>query len=153
MKRLPSLLLAAVVAAAPGGLSAQAPTKTPPLTEPTIQSGGEVAATTGVEVWLGMVDDGRYEDSWQAAASIFKKNFPPEQWLTLLKGRRQPLGKLISRKVTDKQFSSTLAGAPVGQYVTLQYDTSFENKQSAVEKVTAMLDVDGQWRVVGYFVH
>ena len=154
MKLAPSLLLAAAAAiAAPGPLPAQTPTKTPPPSEPTIKSGGDVAAAPGPEGGLGMVDDGRYADSWQAAASLFKKNFPQEQWVTLLKDHRQPLGKLLSRQVTNKQFSPTLAGAPAGQYVTFQYDTSFENKKTAVEKVTAVLDVDGQWRVVGYFVH
>jgi ribosomal protein S17E len=41
---------------------------------------------------------------------------------------------------------------PDGKYVVIKYDTSFENKKSAVETVTPMLDKDGKWRVAGYFI-
>ena len=34
----------------------------------------------------------------------------------------------------------------------IQYDSVFENKDSAVETVTPMLDPDGTWRVSGYFI-
>jgi len=34
----------------------------------------------------------------------------------------------------------------------IQFDAVFENKSSAVETVTPMLDPDGVWRVSGYFV-
>jgi len=43
-------------------------------------------------------------------------------------------------------------GAPDGKYVIIQFETSFENKASAVETVTPMQDADGVWRVAGYFV-
>jgi len=41
---------------------------------------------------------------------------------------------------------------PDGEYVVIQYDSSFEHKQSAVETVTPMLDKDGKWRVSGYYI-
>jgi hypothetical protein len=34
----------------------------------------------------------------------------------------------------------------------IQFETSFANKQRAVETVTPMLDTDGAWRVSGYYV-
>jgi hypothetical protein len=45
-----------------------------------------------------------------------------------------------------------LPGAPDGQYVIIQFETSFENKQNAVETVTPMLDTDSQWRISGYYI-
>jgi ribosomal protein S17E len=36
--------------------------------------------------------------------------------------------------------------------VVIQFDASFENKKSAIETVTPMLDKDGKWRVAGYYV-
>jgi hypothetical protein len=47
---------------------------------------------------------------------------------------------------------TSLAGAPDGEYVVIQYETSFENKKSSIETVTPMLDKDGKWRVSGYYV-
>ena len=155
MKLLPGLFLATLLllASGPAGVRAQSPTKGPDPVEPTIQSGGEVAATAAVEVWLGQVDDGRYPDSWQSAASLFKKVVPQERWIEILKGNRQPCGKVLSRHLKSRQFTRTLPGAPEGQYVVLQYDTSFEHRATATETVSTMLDVDGQWRTAGYFVH
>jgi len=34
----------------------------------------------------------------------------------------------------------------------VQYESSFEHKQSTVETVTPMLHKDGKWRVSGYFI-
>ena len=152
MKLVPGLFLAAVLVA-PGSLLAQGPGANAHPLEPTIASGGEIAATTGVEVWLAIVDDGRYADSWQAAASIFKQTVPQEKWLSIMKDHRQALGKVLSRHIRTKQYSKALPGAPGGQYVSFVYDTSFENRPTAVETITCVLDVDGQWRVSGYFVH
>ncbi len=45
---------------------------------------------------------------------------------------------------------TSLPGAPDGEYVVIQIQTSFENKKSAVETITPMLDKDGRWRVSGY---
>ena len=146
------LFAVAVALASSRFVCAQGPgANTHPL-EPTIASGGEIAATTGVEVWLATVDDGRYPDSWQSAGSIFKKVVDKDHWIEILKTNRQPLGKLLSRHVTSKQFVRSLPGAPEGQYVEFKYDASFEHRKAAVETITALLDSDGQWRVVGYFV-
>ncbi len=133
-------------------LAAQGPNRPTTAAEPAIQSGGEVAAAAAVDVWLGLVDDGRFPESWQSGASIFKKAVVQEQWLALMNSRRQPLGKLLSRKNVSKVFTHSIPNAPDAQYVVLQYDTSFQNKNAAAETITAMLDVDGQWRVAGYFV-
>lgn len=65
---------------------------------------------------------------------------------------RKPLGAVLSRTFKLAKYSTSLPGAPDGQYVVIQYDTSFENKKSAVETITPMLDRDGQWRVSGYFI-
>jgi hypothetical protein len=45
-----------------------------------------------------------------------------------------------------------LPGAPDGQYVVMQFETSFANKKSAIETVTFMLEKDGQWKSAGYFI-
>ena len=54
--------------------------------------------------------------------------------------------------MVSKTYAEALPGAPDGKYVVVQYRTSFERKESAVETVTPMLDEDGRWRVSGYFI-
>ena len=65
---------------------------------------------------------------------------------------RKPLGNVLSRNLMFTKYTNTLPGAPDGEYVVIQYKTSFENKASAVETVTPMLDTDGIWRVSGYYI-
>jgi hypothetical protein len=63
-----------------------------------------------------------------------------------------PLGKVLKRTIKSSQYATSLPGAPDGEYVVIQYETSFANKKSAVETITPMLDKDGKWRVSGYYI-
>lgn len=112
----------------------------------------EQVAQQSAESWLAMVDSGKYAESWQEASSLFKGHVTSDRWQGMVKPVREPLGKVTSRKFKSANYTKTLPGAPDGQYVVIQYDTSFENKQSAVETITPMLDKDGKWRVSGYLI-
>jgi hypothetical protein len=115
----------------------------------------EIAEKKAIEssnAWLKLVDEGRYSKSWQTAAELLKNAITEEQWNQSLNGVRKPLGKVIRRNVKSKQYTSSLPGAPDGEYVVIQYETSFENKKAAIETVTPMLDQDGKWRVSGYYI-
>jgi len=112
----------------------------------------EKAAVKAAEAWLGLVDSGKYDESWKEAAQMFRGAVQQGQWSAQVKGVRDPLGKLVKRKVSSKQYTKTLPGAPDGEYVVIQFISSFENKKNAVETVTPMLDKDGKWRVSGYYI-
>jgi hypothetical protein len=112
----------------------------------------ERAAIDSAEAWLELVDEGDYAGSWDAAAGHFKSVVEQGQWMLAMESSRRPFGKNISRKLLSKTYSTTLPGAPDGEYVVIQYEASFENKASAVETITPMLDKDGKWRVSGYFM-
>ena len=123
-----------------------APSPTPP-----IQSGGDVAATAAAEVWLALVDDGQFEKSWQTGARILQGVVTEKDWVGLAQKKRPPLGKVISRKVEQTSSTTSLPGAPAGQYVVLQFNTKFEHKEVARETVTVALD-GGEWKVSGYYI-
>lgn len=112
----------------------------------------EKTAVTIAEKWLGLVDEGKYGESWKEAAEFFRNAIKQEQWEQSLQAVRKPLGKLISRQVKTKTYKTSLPGAPDGEYVVIQFETSFENKKSAIETVTPMLDKDRTWRVSGYYI-
>jgi len=115
-------------------------------------AGKEAAAVSVAEKWLATIDAGKYAASWNESAEIFRNAVKSEQWEQSLKAVRKPLGKLVSRKVQTKVYKTSLAGAPDGEYVVIQFETSFENKKAAIETVTPMLDKDGKWRVSGYYL-
>jgi hypothetical protein len=110
------------------------------------------AAEGASEAWLKFVDSGDYSQSWIEASSYLKAAVTEKEWEQKVTAARQPLGALISRKLQSAQYTTTLPGAPDGEYVVIRYDTSFANKKSAIETVTPMLDKDGQWRVSGYYI-
>lgn len=112
----------------------------------------EELAQKSADAWLKLVDSGKYADSWKEAAQIFRAHVSKEQWQNTIRATRSPLGNLQSRKLKSATYRTSLPGAPDGQYVVLQYDSSFERKQSAIETVTPMLEQDGLWRVSGYFI-
>lgn len=92
------------------------------------QSEKEKVAVAGAEKWLGIVDDGKYGESWKEAAEYFRNAVKQDQWEQAVQAVRKPLGKLIARKVKSISYKTSLPGAPDGQYVVIEFETSFENK-------------------------
>jgi len=109
-------------------------------------------AQESAKSWLALVDAGKYSQSWNQAASFFKERVTAQKWESAVKSVRDPLGKLESRILKSSQYTQTMPGTPDGEYVILQFETTFEKKKAAIETVTPMKDQDGQWRVAGYFI-
>jgi hypothetical protein len=109
-------------------------------------------AQPGAEAWLGLVDAGRYAESWTEAAAYFKGAVDAKSWERQVGAVRTPIGKLQSRAVKSAKAATSLPGAPDGEYVVFQFDTSFERKATAVETVTVSKETDGAWRVSGYYI-
>jgi hypothetical protein len=112
----------------------------------------EQLAQKSAEAWLILVDSGKYAQSWDEAAQVFKSAVTKDQWQSALGTVRTPQGKILSRTLKSATYTKTLPDAPDGEYVVIQYDTNFEHKQAAVETVVPMRDKDGEWRVSGYFI-
>jgi uncharacterized protein DUF4019 len=112
----------------------------------------EQSAQLAAETWLRQVDAGEYAASWQAASAYFQGAVTEKALAAALQGVREPLGKVVSRKLQRAQYTTSLPGAPDGHYVVMQFDTRFEHKQSAVETVTFMQEKDGRWKAAGYYI-
>lgn len=112
----------------------------------------EKKAVKAAESWLGLVDAGEYAKSWDQSSELFRNAITKEKWEQSLHAARRPFGALVSRKVKSTQYATALPGAPDGEYVVIQFTTTFENKKSAVETITPMKDPDGRWRVSGYYI-
>jgi hypothetical protein len=110
------------------------------------------AAQISTEQWLSLIDSQNYSASWETAASGFRARITSEQWTTAAQGARAPLGAMKSRTLKGATSTTTLPGAPDGQYVVFQFNTTFEQKAAGVETVTAIREADGTWRVGGYFI-
>ncbi len=112
----------------------------------------EAAATSAAESWLVLVEDEKYGDTWDETAAIFKKAISREDWIQALQSVREPLKKTLNREIQSCTYRISLPNVPDGEYVIIQYETSFENKKSATETITLALEKNDTWRVAGYFI-
>ncbi|WP_394203696.1 DUF4019 domain-containing protein [Shewanella waksmanii] len=102
--------------------------------------------------WLNLVDNGKYDASWQHADTLFQSQLSMSKWNDALKGSRTPLGQVVERTIISRNAFQSLPGVPDGEYLILQFSTQFAHKQSAVETLTLSKD-SGQWLPVGYFIN
>ena len=109
-------------------------------------------AIMAAEDFLLLIDTAQYGKSWDASSSLFQGQVPKDTWIQQISAIRSALGKLNKREIINAQYMTTLPGAPDGEYVVIQYESSFDSKQNGVETVTPMLDKDAQWRVSGYYI-
>lgn len=109
-------------------------------------------AQASAEAWLSVIDNQNYAASWDAAASAFRSAITKEKWEAAAEAVRTPLGPMKSRQLASAKSTTTLPGAPDGEYVVFQFTTRFEQKAAAVETVTEVKEKDGTWHVGGYFI-
>jgi len=117
-----------------------------------VEARPEDAAQPAAAAWLALVDAGKFMESWEAMSPGFKKKVSQRKWKSIVEEIRKPPGKFTTRKLKSAEYSKELPGAPEGEFVMLQYDSAFERKPAAVEKITLILGQDLNWRVSSYAV-
>jgi hypothetical protein len=84
----------------------------------------EGLAQQSSDAWLALTDQGKYADGYQEAAQYFKNAVTKDQWESAMHASREPFGKVLSRKLKSAKYTKMLPGAPDGEYVVIQYDSS-----------------------------
>jgi len=102
--------------------------------------------------WLVLADRLDYEATWNSSSELFQTAIDVADWTRSLKAARSPLGENLSRSIDHIEPMNNPAGAPDGEYIKLQFNSSFEKKQTAGETVTLVKENNGQWRLAGYFI-
>ncbi len=103
-------------------------------------------------LWLEVVDQGRYDESWDQTSDKFKAAMGKEEWTEKLDFYREPLGKVKSRELLDKGLFESIPNHPGLRMMVLQFNSSFEDKEFAVETVSTVSMNGGPWQVAGYFI-
>ena len=112
----------------------------------------EQAAIQIAEKWLSLIDEGKYEESWDESASMFKNAVTKEQWVENMTINRPPFGKVLERVIKEKSYETNIVGKPDREHVIIQFQTKFEHKAHGIETITPTKDSDGVWRVWGYYI-
>ena len=94
--------------------------------------------------FLLLIDQGRWEDSYKATGSSFRKQNTVQVWAAASEQARRPLGAVTSRTFVSQE---NLPAPPAG-YEVVKFRTSFANKADMVETVTLDRE-NGGWHVVG----
>lgn len=110
------------------------------------------AAQVAARAWLNLVDGGRYGESWDGAATLFRDAVTRSGWDDAVRKARGPFEPLGERALLSASFQARLPSAPPGRYVVLLYETKAGGGKTVVEMVTPMKDEDGRWRVAGYYI-
>jgi hypothetical protein len=119
----------------------------PPTEDPHMAE--EQAAERQALGFLGYLDQGRYADSYAYTGMLIRTQLDRDAYATQIAKTRAGVGTLQSRELVDAGYTTTVSGAPEGQYVILHYQASFANRPDAVETVYLGL-AKGYWRVDGY---
>lgn len=104
----------------------------------------ETEVETSARNWLALVDQGRWEESWKATGTPFRKLNTSQVWASVSERVRAPLGAMLSRTLISQEN----VPAPPEGYEVIKFRTSFANKADAVETLSLIREEDG-WRVVG----
>lgn len=115
------------------------------------------AARTAAEHWLEIVDDGRYEESWEAASPRFRRSMArfgkgSGFWVKALTTSRGSLGEVETRTLIRSQESTSFPGADPGRFYELVYQGDFHAHEAVFETIIVTLDDDSEWRVYHYVI-
>jgi hypothetical protein len=148
MKLLIAVLLLATPLAAPVRTASAAPDIAPVATSDT--AAAVAAATRAAESWLRLVDEGRYDSSWEDAAPAFQEAVSKEEWEQTLAQVRLPLEPMGARTVRMTRYLENPPQAPPGIYVLVQFET--QSAAGPVIETVVPMRAGEDWKVSGYFV-
>jgi hypothetical protein len=145
---LPVLLLSAMTTFAQQQTAAPAATQAPPAASaPAIPADAPHAA----DIQAARQDDGKFDQAYQQMGMTVHRQISQEQWKQQLKATRAKSGPLESRIFQYPNYTTTLKGAPAGQYVLLNYLCTFTSHRTTPETVV-MAKVSTGWIVAGFRV-
>jgi hypothetical protein len=111
----------------------------------------EVAAERQALGFVGYLDQGRFADSYAYTGMLIRAQLDRDAFSTQIQKTRAGTGALQSRELMDASYSTSVPGAPEGQYVILHYHAGFANRPDTVETVTLAF-ANGYWRIAGYYI-
>ena len=110
------------------------------------------ASMESAEKFLTYIDAGDWQGSWDASGAFFQSQASAEEWANIVEPVSEQVGTAESRTLASVQRTSSLPGAPEGDYEVLQFSTSFSKVDGPAVETLIMLEQEDGWGVAGYFV-
>lgn len=105
---------------------------------------------SSARAWLKLVDSGDYKDSWENASPLFKGKTSEGAWIKSITAIRAPRGAMNARYIATAGATKSLSGFPDGEYIVLQFYTTFGEKGLALETITLAKAKDDTWQIADY---
>lgn len=144
-------------------LPASIPAQTAPRPDPAAKAPAKAAANPENDPdvalakkaaldWLVLADAGKFEATWDEAASSFQKAQTRADWAKGLGGARPTMGKLVTRTFLNHEIRTNLPNLPAGKYITIRFVSVFEKHKDGAESVTLVRDGARGFRMMSYFL-
>jgi len=85
--------------------------------------------------FLKQLDQGQNDESWHAMSALFQAFTDQARWKTRQQVIRASYGPLISREFKNVSYRTTFSLSPDGEYVIVQFRSSYQNKSESIETV------------------
>lgn len=85
--------------------------------------------------FLELVDQARYDEAWLSMSPFFQTLNNQPQWQNRQQTIRAAYGALSSRQLDRISYRQTYTLSPDGEYVVVQFESSFTNKADTFETV------------------
>ena len=102
--------------------------------------------------WLALADAGKFEATWDEAATSFQKAQTKADWAKGLGGARPTMGKLVVRTFLNSEIRTSLPNLPPAKYITVRFNSVFEKHKDGAESVTLVKDGTRGFRMMSYFL-
>ncbi len=97
--------------------------------------------------WLELIDAGKYKESWENTSPLFRSKKAEAEWVKTLTTIREPRGAMTARYLATAGATKSLSDFPEGDYVVLQFYTTFAKKGLALETVSLVKMQDDTWQI------
>jgi hypothetical protein len=118
---------------------------------PLLLAQSEEAARKAAEKWLDLIDQAKYKDAYKQGSQHVRAQATIEEWEPQIRAMREAAGDKRQRNFTSAKPTKTMAGAPDGEYMVLEFAAAFSKKAKAAETVM-MSREGGAWKGAGYFI-
>jgi uncharacterized protein YjbI with pentapeptide repeats len=129
---------------AAAGVGAKKPATTAPAGKPDVK-----AMTKALESFLVMLDNGKYDESFDAAAPSFREGLTKASWASNLKANRASLGAPTDRSAKKVDTKTDLT---TGKKTFVIPVSSTFTKGAVTEEVTLVQDESGEFKVADYSI-
>ena len=116
----------------------------------------EGPARAAAESWVQMLDDGHYEDAWEATSPLFKEGLSKLDWMRKQKDRAEERGPLSGRGFMTGNYMHSLRHPRSDvEFVaeSLVYGSADKGKNRWIEVMLMVREKgkeDGPWTILDY---